>query len=97
MGNIEYLGGRIDDGKIFLPDEKVGGYADEIFDWLESPDPKVHRGRAQGILTWARGLSGPDVNPFLQEMLRRYAREIDDPDMVERIMGKAHGRLIKDE
>lgn len=94
VGNIEYLGARIQNGKIFIPDEKVGEFADKIFDWLESGDPKTYYYQALGILTWARGLSGPNVNRYLLETLNTYFREIGKPDAVEKNMGKAYGKLI---
>lgn len=93
-GKIEYLGANIEDGKILVPDEKVGEFADRIFDWLESDDTKAHYHQALGILTWAKTLSGPNVHVFLLEMLETYFRQIGKSSTVEKIMGTAYGRMI---
>ena len=93
-GKIEYLGANIEDGKIFIPDEKVGEFADKIFDWLESADPAVYYHQALGILTWAKTLSGPNVHGFLLETLDTYFRKVGKPGTVEKNMRNAYGKML---
>lgn len=90
---IEYLGAEIENGKISIPDVKVGEFANRIFDWLEAEDPAKHYHQALGILTWARELSGPNVNQVLLDALDTYFRTIDKPNSVEKNMGSAYGEL----
>lgn len=93
-GSIEYLGATINDGKVFIADDRVSPRIYRVYNWLGAEQPEKYYLNALGILVWARGLAGPNVNTQLLLTLDKYFRSIGKPSQVEKTMGKAYGRLL---
>lgn len=94
VGNIEYLGARINDGKIRIQDDKAGEFLERIYQMMESGQPESHYRKAMGILNWAKHICGPDVQEEIISVMHSYFRQIGKPQTIETIMGTAYGRLI---